>query len=336
MSDLLGKLLLLLVTLAAALGGAEYAARRLGHPPTPAVGNAHFSGDSQFGWAEFDPVVGWRNKAGVWLSLEPGNVPMTFWSDGRRATRPSPDVAPLPQVVIVGDSFSQGYGVVDAETFAWRLAEAAPSVDVENFGTGGYGAYQSLLALRRIFASKGAPYAPKLAVYGYTDFHAYRDVAGYSWVRTLLDRHGQYFAPPSVAAKDGRLVEYPFVVFPRWPLEGSSSLVALAKDARLRLLVRDREATAEEATKLLVAELRTLATLNAARFVVMELTRAPTSIDAFLRSRGIEAVSCSDFDPGLVLADPAFKVGGTGHPNGRVHASWARCLAHWMDAHPLR
>jgi len=331
--DLAAKFVLLLATTALALAGAEFAARRLGfHPIAPEV-NENFRPDSKYGWAVFDSALGWRNKPGVSLSNEAGNASMTFWSDGRRSTRSDPSPQPLPQVLFVGCSWTQGYGVPDEESFPYRLSRSNPDWDVENFGTGGYGAYQSLLRMRDVFSQK--VYSPKLVVYGYVDFHAYRDVAGYAWVKALRNVKGEFFAPPSVTVRQGQLVEHPLTTFPRWPGERASALAALAKNAYLRLRFLLREGDEEEATKLLLTEMRNLAVENGARFVVMELKTPPTSIQQYMDAHAIDSVDCMRLDPTVRLTSPAFQLGGAGHPNEKVHASWATCIDRWMRTHNL-
>jgi hypothetical protein len=331
----LANLLLLLVVTLLTLAAAEVGLRLAGFDPTPLGGNENYRVHSEFGFATFDPTLGWQNREGTSLSVEPGHAPMTFWAEGRRAARPDPAPTARRKLAIVGDSFSQGYGIRDEETYAWRLAELAPGWDVENYGTGGYGAYQSLLRMRRFFASNDPRSEPKLVVYGYTYFHAYRDVAGEAWVKTMLNEQGEYFAPPSVTTAAGDLVEHPFETIPQWPLETRSALIARAKRAYLRRLFGDRERYAEEATKLLIGRMRNLATENQARFVLMALTPIPTSVEESMRSRAIDFVPCFAFDPHVVLQEPEYKVGGVGHPNGKVHDAWSRCLAEWMRAKQL-
>jgi hypothetical protein len=327
------KLLTLALVGIVFLAGVEYAGRWAGFKPTVIAGNEDFSPDSKYGWAQFDPVLGWRNKPGVAISRESGNVPMTFWQDGRRATRPDSSIQPLPQVALLGCSMTQGYGVVDDETFAYRFGALAPGWDVENFGTGGYGAYQSLLTLKRIFESPDKKYAPKLVVYGYAHFHAHRDVAAYDWVLILRNYKGEFFSPPNVVPDGGRLVERGFAVFPLFPFETESLLARAAKKAYIRLKFFNRERHEDEVTNILLTQMRDLAAKNGARLLIMGLTRPTKSVEALVKSGGFEFANCPEFDPDLILAGESFTVGGVGHPNARAHASWARCLAHWMDTH---
>lgn len=329
----LARVVIVLVATAASLAGNEYILRKMGFTPSPIGGNPYFHPHSRWRWAEPDPDTGWRNKPGVVISAEPGNVRMTFWDDGRRATRSDRAIPPLPQMVILGCSATQGYGIVDDETFAWRVAALAPGWDAENFGTGGYGAYQSLLTLRRIFASSPQAYEPKLVVYGFADFHALRDVATHGWVLGFTNANGEYFAPPHVVPVDGRLEEHPLRVFPMFFLESESALVALAKVVWLRVLFFERERYEEEVTRILLTEMNDLAIKHGARFLVLGLTPATPAVEALVRSGTIEFADCPEFDPGLDLSDASFRVGGIGHPNGKAHASWARCLANWVNTH---
>ena len=106
---------------------------------------------------EPDEVLGWRNKAGsvVWPGRgEDGgkDIRMTFWADGLRATAPAPELD-RPHVVVIGCSYTQGWAVTDEETYPWRLQAEFPSHAFLNYGTAGYGTYQSLLALERYFAA---------------------------------------------------------------------------------------------------------------------------------------------------------------------------------------
>lgn len=330
-TDSVIKIIMVLIASVTTVIGIEYSIRWLGLGPTVAEANRHFIPNSEYAWNQPDPILGWRNKPGVVKSLEPGHVPMTFWEDGRRATRPASSMHALPQVVFIGSSWTQGYGVVDEETYAYRLAALAPGWNVENFGTGGYGSYQSLLMLKRIFSEK--KYAPKLVIYGYLDLHARRDVANYSWIRKLRNVKGEIFAPPNVVADAGRLVEHRFTLFPLWPFETDYASVAIAKRAYIKLVFLRRKRYEDEVTKIILTEMRNLSANNGARFVIMKLTSAPKSIEAFIKAGGFDVADCPEFDPELKTESNAFQVGGTGHPNDKAHESWARCINHWINQH---
>jgi hypothetical protein len=322
-------LFVVLFSFGAAALTCEWLLGRLGYRPTPRTGNVLYSLKAPYQWAELDPVIGWRNKQGTSISLEPGHVQMTFWSHGRRATRPSPELREGPQTIVLGDSITQGHGIVDAETYAYLVQQSHPDRDIENFGTGGYGAYQSLLTLRKLYAER--QFDPKLVVYAFADFHATRDVADYSsWVIWFRNSKGEYFAPPSVTVKDNSLVEHPLTVYRAWPLEHDLRLVAASKMAYLWLIYGDRARHEDEATKLLISEMRRLSEDHGATFLVLQLTKANGNIEKFLSDSGVALADCMAYDPSLDLTASVSKVGGVGHPSGRVHASWAECFNSWI------
>jgi len=60
-----------------------------------------------------------------------------------------PDPAPHRRIICVGDSFTFGHGVGDADTWCERLAAGNPSVETVNLGEDGYGVDQAFLRYRR-------------------------------------------------------------------------------------------------------------------------------------------------------------------------------------------
>jgi len=296
-------------------------ASRFGHP--------HFNLRSSYSWAQLDPDTGWKNKEDTSVSMEPGNVNMTFWSHGRRATRASPDLRPdRPTAVILGDSISQGYGITDSETYGYIVQARHPEWNIENLATGGYGGYQSLLMLRKIYAEKFLQ--PKLVVYAYANFHAGRDVANYDWVEKYTNRNGEWFAPPNVIPRDGGLMEQPLTVYKAWPLEYNSRLVRLLKKAYLKVIYGRRQKYEDEVTRLLIAEMRRLSESNGAQFLIFRLTPARADVDNYLKESKVALVDCV-----VDMTSPSAHVGGVGHPSGIVHASWATCLDKWITSNGL-
>jgi hypothetical protein len=173
--------------------GAEVSARLLGY--SPAVDTRATSP-----WTAFDTELGWTNNPGARLSSGIGFA--TIEADGSRRTKPHPIAEPRGVVLVLGCSYTLGFGVDDKDAFAWKLQERFPEFDVKNFGTAGYGTYQSLLRFRR-FQREGHP-APVLVVFGFADFHGARDRA----TRSFMGNTRAYVAP-HVDLSNRRLVEKP-------------------------------------------------------------------------------------------------------------------------------
>jgi len=178
---------------------------------------------------EPDPKLGWRNLSGRYVFGNSEAIEMTFWPGGLRATGPEP-LARERQVLVLGGSFTQGWAVSDAETYAYRLQEAFPGVEVRNLGTAGYGTLQALLSLER--ALEAAPRAPALVLYGFNDFHDTRNVATAQWLRMLsrVSQLGTVRTPYASLDADGGLIRHPPVRYPDWPLKRRLAAVALLEE----------------------------------------------------------------------------------------------------------
>lgn len=99
-----------------------------------------------------DDALGWRLVPDVHrvLDNEEGQ-PCTFVTDalGHVATSGSSGHGrPRARVLLLGDSFTEGLAVGSALTFAARLEELLPRVDILNSGVAGYGTVQELIYLR--------------------------------------------------------------------------------------------------------------------------------------------------------------------------------------------
>lgn len=105
-----------------------------------------------------DRRAGWACEANlnqVRKVYEKGNFVISTDAKGYRLTHPTtkPTVSTLPTLALVGDSFVQGVGVNDNETFAWILS-GETSYNVVNLGVAGYGSDQELVKLEEFFAAE--------------------------------------------------------------------------------------------------------------------------------------------------------------------------------------
>jgi hypothetical protein len=101
---------------------------------------------------EYDPDLGWMNLPS--LRIEDLYGPGTTYNTNSQRLRATRDYAPeVPagryRVVCLGDSFTMGYGVDDADTFPARLEALADDLEVVNMGLGGFGVDQDYLWFRR-------------------------------------------------------------------------------------------------------------------------------------------------------------------------------------------
>ncbi len=289
-------------------------------------------------WSRPDPVLGWRSNPGVHPAHEGPREPMTILPDGSRLTG-TPADASGPRVLIVGDSYAEGYGLRDDEAFAWRLQQRFPQLRILNFGTPGYGTYQSLQLLRELLEQRHL--RPALVIYGFVPFHAGRNVLAYYHLNAFRAIGGNRFSPPHVELRDGRLVEFPPFIVPSWPAEESSALIELAHDAELRLLLGDRERQQEEVTIRLVRDMDAFVKQHGARFLVATLSEdGPPGPDAYARmARAIHDAGVDEVNVtyrGAETRPEMLRVPGGLHPGVAIQAWWTEQLGAWLTASKLQ
>lgn len=315
------NLLLSCAAVLVAAGLAEILLRATGYQPTRFEANAQFSA-SRFGWATLDSTFGWIGKPGTYRSTEEGHVPFTIMSDHSRRT-PPPGTDTVSDVLVVGGSFAQGYGVQDHETFAAVLDLSLPAVNFENHGTAGYGAYQSYLVARKQLARRSFD----LVIYGSIDHHCLRDVATYEWVHAMRDSSGRRIVAPHVSLENGSLRFHDPGIVGRWPLEGQSALSSLVHRSILKLKYFGQEKYCNEyaALKKNIMLMNDLITNNNSKFIVIILVRQPSSLPFYseLEWKGIVVIDCHPSGWG---SDTTLRLGGVGHPSAKLHAHWADCM----------
>jgi lysophospholipase L1-like esterase len=120
----------------------------------------------------FDARLGWRMKPGLRTPL------LTTNAAGMRAGREfaTARTPGTPRVVLVGDSYTMGATVADADAWSGVLArELLPGWEVLNLGVSGYGVDQAV----RMFELSGASYRPDVAVLGFYLRDFQRNLTGF-------------------------------------------------------------------------------------------------------------------------------------------------------------
>jgi hypothetical protein len=108
-----------------------------------------------FGFHDSDPYLGWKGKPNVRLRYRRPefDVLVQHGPEGWRMPEPPPPVHPERRVLVLGDSFTWGWGVGQGEVFTDRLqARVAPAVAVVNRGVNAFGTAQEYLLLERELA----------------------------------------------------------------------------------------------------------------------------------------------------------------------------------------
>jgi hypothetical protein len=307
------------VVAALCIGVGELVLRRTGIPPRGPEPSAND--------ARFHPVLGWKAPAGETLiSTEPGNRPAHFWPNGQRASWSVPDRPAVRTVLVLGCSFTAGTGVLDEETYVWRLNARYPDVRFENLAVSGYGTYQNVLQLERMLRNRKPP---ALVIYGFIGDHGRRNVATLAKIQRLRTSKALFLVPPHVTLSGDGLEEHRLAFIQPWPLETRSAWAASAHELWLKLRFRHRGDQKIEATHRLMLRLEEAARRRSTQQWIALLNNIPEETPPFLREHGITAIDCVNPD---YETDPIWKVGGVGHPSALQHERWTECLGRALEA----
>jgi hypothetical protein len=310
-----------LVLIAVSLAGAEGMLHLLGYPPWWAMDPEWGKPGAEY---ECDPDFGWRPRQGQFNLAWPGQTAGTLytnWSDGRRATTQQEaawDSSDRPQVLLFGDSFVQGYRLSDSETLPWIVQHRHPELKISNFGSGGYGTYQSYLAIQKWVREPAAVY------YFLNGFHEERNVGDRSWLRVNKTPPACWFYPYAELSR-GDLRPERSRGYLVWPLSKHLRTVAILQEyteiIESSLRVRQRR----ELTQMLLEKMDGAVRARGGKFTVVLFDMDPAQragYRSFVQSRGINFIDCDRpemKDPKLRLPD--------NHPNQGLN----QLLAQWIE-----
>ena len=144
--------------------------------------------------ANYDPDLGWSNRPNLRLSnlYEPGTT-FTTNAQGFRAREDYGTAVPPGKyrIVCLGDSFTMGYGMGDADTYPAQMERLHAALQTVNMGQGGYGLDQDYLWYKR----DGARLDADLLVFAVIAHDVYR-MAGNKFIG---------YAKPTLRASGGEL-----------------------------------------------------------------------------------------------------------------------------------
>ena len=271
-----------------------------------------------------DPELGWKQVPGHYLfgpyMPDAPPVRVTIRPDGSRETGAG-DAAGRPEVVLVGCSFTMGWAVSDDETWAWRVQELRPDLEVVNRGVGGYGTLQSLMVIEQLIGHDGR--RPARVLYGFID-HGARNVAAATWLWALSFNQHTIATPYCTLSADNQLERHPPEAYPSLPLHEYLASVTLLEGKLLEHQVNGRWKMAVPVTRLLLQEMADECRAAGVGFSLVLLHVPPQVKEAYERFARDHQIDVIDCNRALTVADI---VPGEVHPNAQVHRQWGDCIA---------
>lgn len=274
-----------------------------------------------------DSVLGWRNKKGKYVippnHLSGKPIHLTILENGERLSGQH-STSTEGEIVIVGGSFTEGEAVDDSETYAWKLQEKFPSLKVVNYGTGGYGSYQSLLVLEQELKRMTSP---KFVIYGFIIHHEVRNVAKHDWLFTIseINKSGQVRVPFATLDKNNRIVRNLPEGYLSLPFGESSALIHTIESAYMKIKTFKRSSNKQKrmvAEEILLQMDKVSKEYGATLFVIKidsgygavnKETETSNHYKDFLKKNNIHFI-----DVGQPLTDE-LKAPDRVHPNGKFH-----------------
>jgi hypothetical protein len=251
---------------------------------------------------------------------------LTCVSRGERRTSPVRDPDPeTDELIFLGGSFTQGWGVEDSETFAWRVQERFGDLRVRNFGVSGYGGVQSLLVLKGLLAESH----PKFVIYGMIPDHERRNVASSSYLRHLTMRSGRQISMPyGVLGSESTLVLQSPIHYPRFLGSGISATIAVMEQAYTHHRARKRESQSGRVTEAVLLRLNKLSRDNGAHFAVALFAFERPSEEyweAFARRHEMGFINCN------VELGPELTIPRDSHPNAKAHEIFSERITLYLE-----
>jgi hypothetical protein len=284
-----------------------------------------------------DPILGWKHMEGNFIippyHPDGKETRITFLKGGVRITQRHENNSrdESDKIIIVGGSYTQGWGISDDETYPWKLQERFPYMKVLNYGTGAYGTYQSLLSLEQILPVTNSP---AIVIYGFIQHHEIRNVSPSCWMETLtrFSKRGHVFVPYATINENGVLCSHQPDSYPSWPLREHLTIVSLAEKAFMKLKTNRRKSQKSMVTEQLLIEMQGLCNKYGISFIVAMLSFNEQEKDHYLKFL---------LDNNIMVADcvrqitPELRIKGEIHPNGKLNSIWAECIADFINNQKL-
>ena len=227
------------------------------------------------------------------------------------------------KIIFIGGSLTQGWAVDDLETFSSFIQKKNKKYKISNFGVGGYGGFQSLLLLEKIFNNNDNV---KLVIYGYIPHHEVRNVAAGSWMYLLnfFSTRGFVKLPYASIDEENNLIRYKPIKYINIPFSNRSVLIAKLEKKIMKIKSLQREYIKFEISKAIIKEMNKISNENSSEFKFLILENlSEEKIDKykkFLANNEIALINCP------MPQGEEYTVKGDGHPSALGHKVVSECI----------
>ena len=276
---------------------------------------------------ENDKTLGWISKSGEYQITASDKfnekTNLTILDNGERYSGSNKSKNNL---IIIGGSFSQGWGVNNSQTYSFNLQNFFINHKVHNFGQSGYGGVQSFLLLKEKIKTIRPT---NLVIYGFIDHHEYRNVARSGWLSTLLkySKSGHSDTPKVPYAdinKMGHIIFKEPIGYIKMPFRESLAIVALIEKTYMKQKTKKRKKIQKEVTKKIFLKMKEISKKNGSEFLAVNLKSNFIEYKNFLKENKINYVDCN------LQLTKKYLLRGDYHPNGAAHSFYSECIAKYI------
>jgi hypothetical protein len=247
----------------------------------------------------FDSELGFRrSRNAVTRRIEPG-IEYNIYTDnlGARVNKPGAQTADRVAILTVGDSFSEGHGFENEQTYTERLGEML-GVPVANFALGSYSALQALISLKN-----NVSLAPSVIVFGMIedDLRRSMDPCAPNFFPVCLEvpnvggiGRDPYIIPPDRAAVSGTQISIDLMDEQKAKSWGNRIVLGL------RMAFYELQTVVKRRSRLGMDEPTQQAKAEAGLFVIREMVKIARELKASLillhmgRLDGVDPATVSD------------------------------------------
>tara|TARA_B100000586_G_C20052535_1_gene402648 strand:+ start:13 stop:1005 length:993 start_codon:yes stop_codon:yes gene_type:complete len=325
-NTLFKKLSLILISFVFSLILVEFFLRILGFTPWTYIPSKN---QKMF---DFDQNIGWKSKEGVYdiIASEEYKIKkvLTVLNNGNRY---SGEGSGDQQIIIVGGSFTQGWGVNDNETFSYKLQKKLKNFNVKNYGQSGYSGVQSYLLLKELLQESKNP---RLVIYAFIDHHEYRNVARGEWLEMLLkySKTGHANSPKVPFAtlnKKNELVFHEPSGYLQLPLREQLSFVPIIEKTIMKHTTKKRKKQQKEVARQVFLEMKNISKEFNSKFLMVNLKSNIIEYESFFKKNNISFVDCN-----LPLTEN-YLIKGDYHPNNKAHTIYSKCINDYINKEKL-
>ena len=283
----------------------------------------------------YDSELGWRLKTGKHLinsiNGSGDSYKITIEKNGSRRT--GEILYENKSIIVIGGSFSQGSGVPDEESYAFKLRKFLPNFNIYNFGQPGYSTIQSLLLLKKEIKKINKP---KIVIYGFIDHHIQRNIARSEWLDVLLQYSNKNndFKPSipfGLIDENQNLVIKPLIGHATFPLRESSSLIAAIEKVYMKQITRKRKKDRFKVLYKSIDEINKISKSNNSKLFVVNLSlnkkRSDKKLNEYLKKNKISYIDCR------TPSFKKYKIKNDYHPNFLGHQFYSKCIYEKLRKH---